>query len=278
MHAKQIGTLLLAAGRRFFAEDCTLFGAALAYYAIFSLAPVLVIVMAVAGLVYGAEATQGYVFSELTGLVGADSAALIQRAVEAARIDASGGMASLLALGALLLGASGALNVLSRALNHVFRPASTPAGIVAVLRKRLLAIAMLLTLGFLLLVSLVLSAVLNHMASQLQTWLGDIAALADVVNFIVAFAGVCGMTAAILKWLPDREINWRDAVLGGAVAALLFGVGKQLVGIYIGRTGTVTVTVYGAAGSLAVLALWMYFAAQAFLFGAAVAATAADHR
>lgn len=271
---KALAQLLMRAARRFVADDCMLFGAALAYYAIFSLAPVLVIVIAVAGVAYGAEAAQGYVFAELAGLVGADSAALIERAVIAARADAAGGMASLIALGALLIGASGALTTLSAALNHVFRPAPGRAGLAAAMRKRLLAIAMLLTLGFLLLVSLVLSAVLNHLAARVQSWLGEVAAFADAINFLVALLGVSAVSTAILKWLPDRELRWRHALLGGTIAALLFALGKQFVGIYIGRAGLVTV--YGAAGSLAVLALWMYFAAQAFLFGASVAATAAD--
>ncbi len=129
---------------------------------------------------------------------------MIERAVAAARVDASGGMASLLALGALLAGASGALNTLSMALNHVFRPVAAHAGIVTVMLRRLLAIAMLLTLGLLPLVSLLLSAILNHVALRPQNWLGEVAALADAFNFIVAFASVCGVTTAILKWLTNR--------------------------------------------------------------------------
>lgn len=268
------GRLLVAAAKRFLAEDCLLFGAALAYYAIFSLAPVLVVVIAVAGFVFGTDAAQGYVFRELAGLVGSDSAALIERAVAAARHETSGGAASVLAVGALLLGASGALTTLSTALNHVFRPTVHGGGLVAALRKRLLAVALLLTLGFLLLASLVLSALLQAVAAQLESALGQIALLADVVNLLVALFGVWAVTAAILKWLPDRPVAWRDALAGALVVAVLFTGGKQLVGLYIGRAGVVSV--YGAAGSLAVLALWMYYAAQAFLFGAAVAASAGE--
>jgi len=272
---RAVGRVLADAGRRFVADDCMLFGAALAYYAIFTLAPVLVIVIAVAGFVFGADAAQGYVFGELAGLVGADSAALIERAVAAARVDPTGGMASLIALGALLIGATGALTTLSAALNHVLRPTTASTGIAAALRKRLLAIALLLTLGFLLLVSLVLSAVLTHLAVRIQSWLGDVVVLAEFVNLVVALAGVTAVATAILRWLPDRDLQWRHALFGGMVAALLFTLGKQVVGVYIGRAAFVTV--YGAAGSLAVLALWMYFAALAFLFGAACAASAAEH-
>jgi len=273
---RAIGRLLIAAARRYLAQDCLLFGAALAYYAIFSLAPVLVVVIAVAGAVFGTEAAQGYVFAELKGLVGTDSAALIQRAVAAAQIEPGGGVASLLAVGALLIGASGALTTLSTALRHVFRPVRDESGIVAALRKRLLAVALLLALGFLLLVSLVLSALLQALAARLQSALGDIALLADGLNLLVGLFGVWAVTAAILKWLPDRPVAWRHAALGGFVAALLFTGGKQLVGLYIGRASVVSV--YGAAGSLAVLALWMYYAAQAFLFGAAVTACANEDR
>lgn len=270
--ARAFGRLLIAAVRRYLAEDCLLFGAALAYYAIFSLAPVLVVVIAVAGFVFGTDAAQGYVFRELAGLIGADSAALIERAVLAARVEPGGGLASLLALGALIVGASGALTTLSTALKHVFRPAQATGGLVAALRKRLLAVALLLTLGFLLLVSLVLSALLQALAATLQSALGEIALLADLANLLVGLLGVWAVTAAILKWLPDRPVSWRAALSGGLVAALLFTGGKQLVGLYIGRASVVSI--YGAAGSLAVLALWMYYAAQAFLFGAAVAASA----
>lgn len=271
---RAIGRVLIAAGRRYLAEDCLLFGAALAYYAIFSLAPVLVVVIAVAGFVFGTDAAQGYVFKELAGLVGADSAALIERAVLAARVEPSSGLASLLALGALIVGASGALTTLSTALNHVFRPAQATGGLVAALRKRLLAVALLLTLGFLLLVSLVLSALLQALAASLESALGEIALLADLANLFVGLLGVWAVSAAILKWLPDRPVRWPHAVSGGLVAAILFTGGKQLVGLYIGRASVVSI--YGAAGSLAVLALWMYYAAQAFLFGAAVAASASE--
>lgn len=270
-----IRRVLVTAARRFIAEDCLLFGAALAWYAIFSLAPVLVIVIAVAGFAFGTEAAQGYVFSELAGVVGADSAALIERAVAAARVE-SGGGASLLAVGTLLVGASGALTTLSTALNHVFRPPPQRGGLANALRKRLLAVALLLTLGFLLLVSLVLSAVLQAVAVQIESVTGEIAVLADGLNHLVALLGVWAVTTAILKWLPDRQVAWRHAAGGGLVSALLFTFGKQLVGLYIGRAGVVSI--YGAAGSLAVLALWMYYAAQAFLFGAAVAASAGDTR
>ncbi|MGE3772692.1 MAG: YihY/virulence factor BrkB family protein [Gammaproteobacteria bacterium] len=270
--ARAFGRLLIAAVRRYLAEDCLLFGAALAYYAIFSLAPVLVVVIAVAGFVFGTDAAQGYVFRELAGLVGADSAALIERAVLAARVEPGGGLASLIALGALIVGASGALTTLSTALNHVFRPAQATGGLVAALRKRLLAVALLLTLGFLLLVSLVLSALLQALAATLESALGEIALLADLANLLVGLLGVWTVTAAILKWLPDRPVSWRAALSGGFIAAVLFTGGKQLVGLYIGRASVVSI--YGAAGSLAVLALWMYYVAQAFLFGAAVAASA----
>ena len=243
-------------------------GAALSYYTMFSIAPLLVIVIAVAGLVFGREAAQGQVLVQLRGLIGEDGALAIQALLENAASPAKSGLAAIVGTATLLLGATTVFGELQSALDRIWRvPAAAKVkGLWRLLRTRLLSFGMILGLGFLLLVSLVTSAAL----AALGAWWGGLLAgwevTLEVINFAVSFASITLLFALIYKFLPRAKIGWRDVWTGAAITSLLFAVGKVGIGFYLGRIGTASA--FGAAGSLAVLLIWVYYSAQIFLLGA----------
>ena len=242
-------------------------GAALAYYTVFSIAPLLLIVIAIAGLIYGEDAARGAIFNQISGLVGVEGAAAIQGLLKSVNKPEESIVATIIGVVTLLIGATTVFGELQDALNRIWRaPALTaPGGLWSLIRRRLLAFGMILTIGFLMIVSLVLSAVL----AALGKWLGSFAvweALLHVVNFLVGFGVTTVLFAMIYKIMPRVNIAWRDVWLGAAVTSLLFSIGKFLIGLYIGKTSVASG--FGAAGSLAVLLVWVYYSTQVFLMGA----------
>lgn len=243
-------------------------GAALAYYTVFSLAPLLLIVISVAGLIFGPEAARGEIIGQLSGLMGDDAAHAVQGLLENANKPATSAIATALGLVMLLVGATTVFAELQDALDRIWRaPArGKPGGIWGLLRSRFLSFGMILGIGFLLMVSLVFSAAV----SALQTWwsplFGGWAILADVVNQVLSFALTMAAFSMIYKVMPRVRIRWHDVWVGAGVTALLFTVGKYLIGLYIGKSGITSS--FGAAGSLVVLLLWVYYSAQIFLIGA----------
>ena len=242
-------------------------GAALAYYTLFSIAPVLIIVIAVAGFFLGPEAARGEIVAQLRGLLGDDGAAAVQGLLESASEPEEGIFATLSSILLLLLGATTVFAELQSDLDRIWRAeARALTGLWALLRGRLLSFGMVLALAFLLLVSLVLSAALAALGKWWGGWFEGWAVLLELLNFIISFAITTGLFALIYKFLPRAEIAWHDVWIGAAVTALLFAIGKFLIGLYIGRSGIASG--FGAAGSFVVLLVWVYYSTQIFLLGA----------
>jgi len=251
-------------------------GAALAYYTIFSIAPLIVIAVAVAGFVFGAEAARGEIFAQLRGMIGDDGAAAVQGLVKSASEPGKGTFAAIAGVVTLLLGATTVFGELQSDLDRIWDvPKSSESGIKALLRGRLLSFGMILGIGFLLLVSLVLSAGLSALARFWNSWFTGWEVVLQAVNFLVSFAIITGLFAMIYKLLPRCRIEWRDVWVGAMVTSLLFAIGKLLIGLYLGKSGVTSG--FGAAGSLVIVLLWVYYSSQIFLLGAEFTKTYAHH-
>jgi membrane protein len=242
-------------------------GAAIAYYTIFSIAPLLLIVIGIAGLVLGDDAAAGRIYAELETLIGSDGAAAVQGLVKSASSPQTGLVGTVAGVATLLVGATTAFAELQSALDRIWRaPAPKLNGVLAILRARLLSFGLVLTSGFLLLVSLVVSAALTALGAWWAPLFGAWEALLQIVNLALSLAMVTVLFAMMYKWLPRAKVGWRDVWIGAAVTGLLFTVGKLLIGLYIGKSGVVSG--FGAAGSLVVVLVWVYYSAQIFLLGA----------
>ena len=241
-------------------------GAALSYYTLFSLAPLLVISIAVAGLAFGEEAAEGRIVAELSGLIGRQGASALQGMVENSRQLKTGLVAGGIAIVTLLLGATGVFVELKGALNDIWNVQPKPSnGVWDFVRGRLVSLAMVMAVGFLLIVSLLASAALAAMQQFAAGWLPGWDNLLWLLNTAVSLAVITLLFALIFKYLPDARIDWKDVWFGAVTTSLLFTVGKTLIGLYLGRSSVGSV--YGAAGSVVVIVVWVYYAAQIF-FGA----------
>jgi membrane protein len=246
---------------------CSAQSAALAFYTIFSLAPILVVVIALAGAVFGEEAVRGQIVNEFQGLMGRDAAVLVQEILKSAARPATGRLPALIGIVTLLLGATAVFTQLQDALNTVWAVAPKPgAAITILLLKRLHSFALVVGIGFLLLVSLVLSAALTWFSRYLERVFALSVDFLLIANFVVSFVVITLLFALIYRILPDVRIAWRDVWLGSILTSLLFVVGKTLIGLYLGRTGIASA--YGAAGSLVVVLMWVYYSSLIFFFGA----------
>lgn len=241
-------------------------GAALSYYSAFSLAPMLLIVMAVAGLVFGREAAQHEIIAQVEWLVGADGARAVQAMLDTLWAPGPSLLATAVGLATLLVGATSVFAELQADIDRVWRaPAPRGSGLMHLLRTRLLSFGVILALAFLMLVSLVVSAVLAAVGSLWAPGIGS-QLLLEAANFAVSFAVVTTLFAVIYKWLPRVRVAWTDVWIGAAVTALLFVIGKALIGLYLGKSGVVAG--FGAAGSFMVIMIWVYYSSQVFLLGA----------
>ena len=243
--------------------------AALAYYTAFALAPVLVIVIAIASFLFEQSTVQGRIIDQLQGLLGEDGAKMVQEMLVSAQSqDSNSFLATVIGVALLIVGASGLFIQLQDALNTVWNvEARTDQGIWRLIRDRLLSFGMVLVIGFLLMVSLLLSAGLTAVSSFVGS--GGLPG-ADIVwqiaNALLSFGIITLLFGLIYKILPDAKIDWSDVWIGAAITALLFTVGKWLIGLYLGNSSAASA--YGAAGSFVVLLLWIYYSAQILLFGA----------
>jgi membrane protein len=242
--------------------------AALSYYTLFSLAPLLLIAIGVAGFVFGREAAQNQIVETLQGMIGEDSAKTVQEMIQASNEKPKTGMIStIIGFGALLFGAGGVVGQLQTSLNKMWEVTPKPGqGIWWFLRQRFFSFAMVLAIGFLLLVSLVVTAVLSSFTGMLRSLLGDATLIAHVVDILVSFGFVTLLFALIYKYVPDVEIEWRDVWVGAALTAILFTVGKYIIGLYIGTSGVSST--FGAAGSLITILVWVYYSSLIFFLGA----------
>lgn len=245
--------------------------AALAYYTIFSLAPLLLIVIAITGLFWEQSAVQSQVMNQIEGLVGAEGRTFVSGLLESASNPARGIAATIVGIITLLFGALGVFNELHNALNTIWevKEEETKGFLESVKRvifSRLLSFTMVLGIGFLLLVSLVISAGLSAVQETVGNAIPVSEILLQIVNLIVSIGVITVLFALIFKYLPDAEIAWRDVWLGAFATALLFSLGKFLIGLYLGNSAVASS--FGAAGSLVLLLLWIYYSAQILFFGA----------
>ena len=265
---KQLWTLIKQTASSFSDDRGSSMGAAIAYYTMFSIAPLLFIVIMVAGLVFGEEAARGEIFSQLAGLMGRQGASAVQTMVESVREPAKGILGTIVGVAALLLGATTVFAELQSALDQIWRaPARAKlSGMWKLLRTRLLSFGLILGIGFLLIVSLVASAALAALGKWWGPMLGGWEVLAQLLNFALSFALFTLAFALIYKLMPRVKIEWHDVWIGALVTAALFTIGKFLIGLYIGKSAIASG--FGAAGSVVVVVVWVYYSAQIFLFGA----------
>ncbi len=267
MDMKGYWGLLKEAGREWLEDKAPRLGAALAYYTALSIAPLLVIAIFIAGMVFGKEAAQGYLLDQIRGLVGAQGGQAIETMLAHANQPRTGSVAVAFGVITLLAGAAGVVGQLQDALDTIWEVAPKPGrGVIGFIKDRFLSLAMVLGFGFLLLVSLILSTVLTALGTFFIGLMPAAAPAMEAVNFVISLGVTALLFAMIFKLVPDAKIAWGDVWIGAALTALLFTLGKFLLGLYLGRSG-ITST-YGAAGSLVALLVWVYYSAQIAFYGA----------
>jgi membrane protein len=241
-------------------------GAAIAFYTVTSIAPILLIVIAIAGLAFGREAAQGAIISQLGGLMGQQTAQVLQTAVANASGKTAGTLATIIGIVTLIATASGMFGEMQSALNAIWKAQPEGTTVSRLIRARAASLGLVATLGFLLVVSLAVSAALTAFGERLNAVLPFGEVIMIVLNTVISFVLLSVLFAAIYKVLPDRHLEWRDVLVGAAVTAIMFVIGKSLIGWYIGSSAVGST--YGAAGALIVLLLWVYYSVQIFLLGA----------
>ncbi|HRO58131.1 MAG TPA: YihY/virulence factor BrkB family protein [Burkholderiaceae bacterium] len=243
-------------------------GAAISYYTTFSIAPLLLIVIAIAGLVFGEEAARGEVFAQLRGLLGDDGAAAVEQMVEKASEPAAGTGAALIGFATLIVGATTVFAELQSALDRIWHAPERvkPTGIWGVLRARVLSFGVVLAIGFLLIVSLVASAAMSALANWWAPYFEEWTYVARLLDFVVPLVLLTIGFALIYKIIPSVRVAWRDVFVGAAATAIMFTIGKFLIGLYVAHAAVAST--FGAAGSLVILLVWVYYSAQIFLLGA----------
>jgi membrane protein len=250
----------------FVADDALSRGASISFYTVTSIGPVLFIVVAIAGLVFGEDAARGAVSEQLSELMGKDTADLVQKAVQSASGKSTGIIASIIGVITLVVTASGVFGEMQSALNAIWKTEPHGSTISRLVRARAASLGLVAALGFLLLVSLVVSALLSGLADYINARLPFGALALQLLHFVMSFALISVLFAAIYKVLPDAELSWSDVLIGAVVTALLFNLGKFLIGLYLAHSAVASS--YGAAGALIVALMWIYYSAQIFLLGA----------
>jgi membrane protein len=263
---KRVWKILEATVDNFDASDSFSRGAALAFYSVTSLVPVLIIAIAIAGGVFGEEAARGAIVGELRGLIGVDAAKFLQDAIESASKSGSDFWAILLGSIVLVFTASGVFGELQTALNLIWKCKPHGFSWMRIVRGRLASLGLVVALGFLMLVSLVINAGVTAAGGYMERYFEYSALTIALVNTSISFALIAVLFAAIYKILPDKQIPWQDVIFGATVTAALFEVGKFAISAFIGSSRIVSS--YGAAGALASILLWIYYSAQIFLLGA----------
>ena len=267
LNLKTIGGLLKETFDEWSEDKASRLAAALAYYTIFSLAPLLIIAIAIAGSIFGEEAARGEIVGQIQGLVGKSGAEVIETAIENANQPKTGTLASIVGIIALLFGATGVFSQLRDALNTIWEVQPKPGRLVkGFIRQNFLSFTMVLGIGFLLLVSLIISAILAALNTYFSNLLPGFDALWQIANFLISFGISTLLFAMIFKFLPDVKITWGDVLIGAAITSLLFSIGRFLLGLYLGNGSFGSA--YGAAGSLVVILAWVYYAAQILFLGA----------
>jgi membrane protein len=274
--ARQVFDLFRAAITGWLDDRAPSMGAAIAYYTVFSLAPVLIIVIAVAGLVYGARAAEGALFDQIAALVGKESAGAIQALLRSAGGTESGVIATLVGFAALIIAATGVFGEIQASFNVIWKARAYGFTLWTLLKTRLRSLALIVVIGVLLLLSLALSTALATFTDYLGTVFPGLPSTLDYLNLAFSFAATTILFALMYKILPDAPVRWEDVWIGAVVAAVLFTAGKHAIGVYVGTSGVRSV--YHAAGSMVLLLVWIYYSAQIMLFGAELAKAFGDQR
>lgn len=259
----------------FWNDDGVRFGASTAFYAIFSMAPILVIAVSVVALMLDADPARQGVVGQFGQLVGAQGAQAVETLLARPENHPDQGLLAAVVAGVtLLIGATGVFSELRDALNRMMKSRTREEHyLLAYVRVRVLAFSLVLALGFLALASLLVSSTLEAMSQRFAPSFGSWLVLFKVASGAISLSSVALLCAAIYRWLPDEQLQWAPLLWGATISALLFSLGKWAIGLYLGGSGLASA--YGAAGSFVVLILWVYFTALSFLYGAAVAAAAA---
>lgn len=268
MNIKPILNLVKATFSAWIDDNAPSMGAALAYYAVFSMAPLLLIVISIAGLIFGTDVARGEIIAQLQNFMGKTEALVVQGLLESVSKPTESVTATIIGVALLLIGATTVFAELQDDLDRIWRaPKRTEdAGIFGLIRTRLLSFGMILGIGFLLIVSLIFSAALAVLGKWWEPLFGGFGLLANIVDVTLSFVFITIAFAMIYKLMPRMKIDWRDVWIGAVVTAFLFTIGKFLIGFYIGRSGVASG--FGAAGSLVVVLVWIYYSAQIFLMGA----------
>lgn len=268
MSLKGIWTVLKQSFKGFSDDNVVKLSAALAYYTVFSIGPMIIIIIYFAGVIYGNDAVQGTIFGQIHGLVGADAAAQIQDMIKNAALSNKGAVAATIGMVTLIIGATGVFAEIQESINIIWNLKPKPKkGWLKMIMNRLLSFSVIISLGFILLVSLVLNGLIEALMERLQARFPNITVVVVyIVNILITFGIISTLFGVIFKVLPDAIIKWKDVVVGSMVTAVLFMLGKFAITFYIGKAdvgGT-----YGAAGSLVVLLVWVYYSSLILYFGA----------
>ena len=268
-------TLVKESVNSFISDEALTRGATIAFYTVTSIGPVLFIVVAIAGLAFGEDAARGAIAEQLGGLMGRQSADLLQTAIQSAATKTTGFLATMIGLITLIITASGVFTEMQSTLNIIWKAKPRGTTVTRLIRARAASLGLVGALGFLLLVSLVVSTLLSALSAYINAYLPFGYLILQTLAFLVSFGLISLLFGAIYKVLPDRVIEWHDVMIGAVVTALLFTIGKLLISLYIGSS--TVASSYGAAGSLIVVLLWIYYSAQIFLFGAEFTKVYASH-
>ncbi len=268
LHSRQIWPLMKGAVSAWIADYAPSMGAAIAYYTAFSIAPLLLLVISVAGLVFGRDVVQGEIVSQAQGLMGQQGASAIEDLLKSASEPTTGLMATIASIGLLIFGATTVFGEVQNSLDRIWHvpEKQKPSGVWGFIRTRMLSFGIVLILAFLLLVSLAVSSALAALGSWWGEYFSGQEALLQLLNYAVSVLFSTTLFAMMYKLMPRTQIAWRDVWVGAVVTAILFEIGKFAIGLYIGKSAVASA--FGAAGSLAVLLIWVYYSSQIFLLGA----------
>lgn len=252
----------------FSSDNATKLSASLSYYTIFSLAPMLVVIISVASIFYGREAIQGEIYGQINWLIGKDAARQIEELIKNASLSQKSGIAAIIGTVTLLLGATGVFAEIQDSINFIWSLKAKPkSGILKYFINRLLSFSLILSLGFLLIVSLMVNTLLDIFSQRLQLFFEDITVyFFFIINLLIVLSVITLLFAIIFKVLPDGKIAWKDALLGAGVTAIFFMGGKFLIGYYLGQSAVLTT--FGAAGSVVIILLWVYYSSTILFLGA----------
>lgn len=273
---KNSGQLLYRSFNAFLDDNALKMSASLAYYTTFAIAPLLLIIVSLAGIIYGQEAAKGKIFAELNKFVGADAANQIQETIKNISQSQESTWAIIIGFVTLFIGTTGVFIEIQDSINHIWRVKAKPkTGWIKLVTNRVLSFSMVIGLGFLLIVSLVINGLVLALSAKLQIYFPDIAILfVNIFNLVLTFIVISALFGIIFKYLPDVLIEWKDVRMGAFFTAILFMLGKFLIGLYIEQVGPGSA--YGAAGSLIVILIWVYYTAAILFFGAEFTQVYAD--